>query len=90
MEMIEEKAGNEVIIQPSSVYLFELRLAGYDGLVGFVDEMEKTVYLPSSDSMRNRLKGIDGERFKEVMEAYMKAGDLFREIGYNQRFILDW
>ena len=81
---------NEGIQVKQSDKLLELRLTGFDGLVGIIDENEKIYYMPTSDHMRNRLKQVPADQFKQIIELYIEAGDVLRENGYYRRHISDY
>lgn len=70
--------------------LLELRLTGFDNLVGIIDENEKIYYMPTADHMRHRLEQLPADKFKQIMELYIKAGEVLKENGYYRRHISDY
>lgn len=70
--------------------LLELRLEGFDGLVGVIDETEKVFYMPDLDNMSNRLKLLLPSQFGQVMKLYLEAGKVLKKKGYQRRHIADY
>ncbi len=70
--------------------LLEIRLEGFDGLVGIVDEKEGFFYMPSLGPMQNRLKRFKADKFARVMGLYIGAGEILTKAGYSRRYIVDY
>jgi len=70
--------------------LLELRLIGFDGLVGIIDEKEKIYYMLTVDHMRHRLKQLPADQFKQIMGLYIEAGEVLRKNSYHRRHISDY
>ena len=90
-EQFSFKKGIEV--KPSDTIL-EVRIEGYDGLVGMIDTKEKAYYVPRVDDMKHRLvwKQLPKDKSTQVLELFLNALDGLGELhknGYQRRYIHD-
>jgi len=73
-----------------STELQAIKAKGFNEILGFVDNAEGVVYLPTIDSLNGKLTstGLTEEQFKSVMGAYFELGTACERLGYQRRHIV--